>query len=81
MRLKFLSLEDWQNLVVEDLTNTRQTFRAAIGLDGTFSNGFDWDLYYSYGFSDRMQYSGAYNAANMAYAVQCHNRSYWSQFV
>ena len=50
-------------------TNTRQTFRAAIGLDGTLSNGFDWDLYYSYGFSDRMQYSGAYNAANMAYAV------------
>mgnify|MGYP005672892777 FL=1 len=37
-------------------TNTRQTFRAAIGLDGTLSNGFDWDLYYSYGFSDRMQY-------------------------
>ena len=29
-------------------TNTRQTFRAAIGLDGTLSNGFDWDLYYSY---------------------------------
>ena len=29
----------------------------------------DWDAYYSYGFSDRMQYSGAYNAANMAYAV------------
>ena len=50
-------------------TNTRQTFRAAVGLDGTLSNGMDWDLYYSYGFSDRMQYSGAYNAANMAYAV------------
>ena len=50
-------------------TNTRQTFRAAVGLDGTLSNGMDWDFYYSYGFSDRMQYSGAYNAANMAYAV------------
>ena len=50
-------------------SNTRQTFRAAVGLDGTLSNGMDWDLYYSYGFSDRMQYSGAYNAANMAYAV------------
>jgi outer membrane receptor protein involved in Fe transport len=50
-------------------TNTRQTFRAAVGLDGTLSNGMDWDLYYSYGFSDRIQYSGAYNAANMAYAV------------
>ena len=50
-------------------SNTRQTFRAAIGLDGTLSNGMDWDFYYSYGFSDRMQYSGAYNAANMAYAV------------
>ena len=49
--------------------NTRQTFRAAIGFDGTLSNGMDWDAYYSYGFSDRMQYSGAYNAANMAYAV------------
>ena len=23
--------------------NTRQTFRGAIGLEGTFSNGFDWD--------------------------------------
>ena len=50
-------------------TNTRQTFRAAVGLEGTLSNGMDWDFYYSYGFSDRMQYSGAYNAANMAYAV------------
>ena len=50
-------------------TNTRQTFRAAVGLEGTLSNGMDWDAYYSYGFSDRMQYSGAYNAANMAYAV------------
>ena len=51
-------------------SNTRQTFRAAVGIEGTLSNGFDWDAYYSYGFSDRMQYSGAYNAANMAYAVQ-----------
>ena len=50
-------------------TDTRQTFRAAVGLEGTLSNGMDWDAYYSYGFSDRMQYSGAYNAANMAYAV------------
>jgi|TARA_B100001094_G_scaffold192390_1_gene186252 outer membrane receptor protein involved in Fe transport len=51
-------------------SNTRQTFRASIGFDGTLSNGMDWDAYYSYGFSDRMQYSGNYNAANMAYAVQ-----------
>ena len=51
-------------------SNTRQTFRASLGFEGTLSNGMDWDAYYSYGFSDRMQYSGAYNAANMAYAVQ-----------
>jgi iron complex outermembrane receptor protein len=51
-------------------SNTRQTFRAAVGIEGTLSNGFDWDAHYSWGFSDRIQYSGAYNAANMAYAVQ-----------
>jgi outer membrane receptor protein involved in Fe transport len=50
-------------------SNTRQTFRASMGLEGTLSNGMDWDAHYSYGFSDRIQYSGAYNAANMAYAV------------
>ena len=49
--------------------NTRQTFRASMGLEGTFSNGFDWDAHYSYGFVDRKQISGAYNAANFAYAV------------
>jgi hypothetical protein len=45
-------------------SNTRQTFRASMGLEGTLSNGMDWDAHYSYGFSDRIQYSGAYNAAN-----------------
>ena len=40
-----------------------------MGLEGTFSNGFDWDAHYSYGFVDRKQISGAYNAANFAYAV------------
>jgi len=50
-------------------SNTRETFRAAIGFDGTFDNGMDWDLYYSSGFSDRMQYSQNYNAINMRYAL------------
>lgn len=49
--------------------NTRQTFRASMGLEGTLSNGMDWDAHYSYAFNDRLQTSGAYNAANFAYAV------------
>ena len=49
--------------------NTRQTFRASMGLEGTLANGYEWDAHYSYGFSNRQQISGAYNAANFAYAV------------
>jgi iron complex outermembrane receptor protein len=49
--------------------NTRETFRAAIGFDGTFANGMDWDVYYQSGFSDRMQYSQNYNSINMANAI------------
>jgi iron complex outermembrane receptor protein len=49
--------------------NTRQTFLVSMGLEGTLSNGFDWDAHTSYGFVDRKQISGAYNAANFAYAV------------
>ena len=48
---------------------TRQTFRASMGLEGTLANGYEWDAHYSYGFSNRQQISGAYNAANFAYAV------------
>lgn len=50
-------------------SNTRETFRAALGAVGTFSNGMEWDAYYQYGVSDRMQYSQNYNAINMANAL------------
>ena len=50
-------------------SNTRETFRGALGANGTYSNGWDWDAYYQYGISDRMQYSQNYNAINMANAL------------
>lgn len=49
-------------------SNTRATFRVAIGTEGEFGP-FDFDWYYQYGQSDRVQTSGAYNALNFRSAL------------
>jgi outer membrane receptor protein involved in Fe transport len=48
--------------------NTRETFRAAFGMEGTIGD-YRYDWYYQYGVNDRVQTSGAYNAINMRYAL------------
>lgn len=49
--------------------NTRNTFRLAVGTEGSIGR-FDYDWYYQYGESDRTQVSGGYNGTNFAQALQ-----------
>jgi iron complex outermembrane receptor protein len=48
--------------------NTRETFRAAFGMEGTIGD-YRYDWYYQYGVNDRVQTSGNYNAINMRFAL------------
>ncbi|MFC1778021.1 TonB-dependent receptor plug domain-containing protein, partial [Pseudomonadota bacterium] len=51
-------------------TNSRDTFRLAFGMQGTLPFGdIDYDWYYQYGESNRVQTSGAYNALNFRSAL------------
>ena len=49
-------------------TNTRDTFRIATGMQGSIGS-IDYDWYYQYGESNRVQTSGAYNALNFRSAL------------
>jgi outer membrane receptor protein involved in Fe transport len=49
-------------------TNVRDTFRVAFGMQGSFGD-IDYDWYYQYGESNRVQTSGAYNALNFRSAL------------
>lgn len=49
-------------------TNVRDTFRLAFGMEGSLGD-FDYDWYYQYGESNRVQTSGAYNALNFRSAL------------
>ena len=49
-------------------TNTRETFRIATGMEGSIGS-VDYDWYYQYGESNRVQTSGAYNALNFRSAL------------
>ena len=49
-------------------TNNRDTFRIAVGMEGSLGD-VDWDWYYQYGESNRQQTSGAYNALNFRSAL------------
>ena len=50
-------------------TNVRDTFRIAFGTQGSFGD-IDYDWYYQYGESNRVQTSGAYNALNFRSALR-----------
>lgn len=57
-----------QELGNRGASNTRETFRAAIGMEGKLF-GLNYDWYYQYGKSERKQLSGAYNALNFRAAL------------